>query len=124
MPGKTIWKTGIGGIAKASRDIALEPQKGGGGVYSAPYETPVARGQRADARWVMAYGYKLIPSWKTEVSKSAWIKPFCVRDHSPIESSHNDAKFQTQPPSTLHVKMQDLPKIDVHNFSIKFVLEF
>ena len=32
-----------------------EPHKG---VYSAPYEHLAARGQRADARWVMAYGHK------------------------------------------------------------------
>ena len=28
----------------------------------------------------------------------------------------NDAKFQTHPPSTLHVKMPNLSKIDVYNF--------
>ena len=46
-----------------------------------------------------------------------------VRGHSLIESSHsldeNDAKFQTHPPSTLHVKMPNLPKIDVYNFRYK-----
>ena len=40
-----------------------------------------------------------------------------VRGHSRIESSHsfrqNDGKFQTHPPSTLHAKMQTLPKISV-----------
>ena len=43
MPGKTIWKTGIGGIAKASRDIALEPQKGGG-EFTAPHMKPQLQG--------------------------------------------------------------------------------
>ena len=47
----------------------------------------------------------------------------CVRGHSHIESSHslreNDAKFQAHPPSTLHVKMPNLPKIDVYNFRYK-----
>ena len=40
-----------------------------------------------------------------------------------MESSHslhkNDAKFQTHPSSTLHIKMPDLPKIIVYNFSYK-----
>ena len=47
----------------------------------------------------------------------------CVRDHLHIKSSHslheNDAKFQTHPPSTLRVKMPDLPKIDVYNVRCK-----
>ena len=47
----------------------------------------------------------------------------CVRGHSYIESSHslcqNDAKFQTHPTSTLHIKMANLHKIDVYNFRYK-----
>ena len=47
----------------------------------------------------------------------------CVRGHSHIESSkslhENDAKFQTHPPSTLHVKIPNLPKIDVYNVRYK-----
>ena len=47
----------------------------------------------------------------------------CVRGQSHIESSHslheNDAKFQTHLQSTLHVKMTNLPKIDVYNFRYK-----
>ena len=47
----------------------------------------------------------------------------CVRGHSHIESFHslreNDAKFQTHSPSTLHVKMPNLPKINVRNFTYK-----
>ena len=46
-----------------------------------------------------------------------------VRGHSHIESSQsfcqNDAKFQTHPACTLHVKMPNLPKIDVYNFRYK-----
>ena len=46
-----------------------------------------------------------------------------VRAHSHIESSHsfgeNDAKLQTDPSSTLYVKISNLPKIDVHNFWYK-----
>ena len=52
---KNIWKLGINEIAKASRDIALEPCKRG---YIAPYEHPAARGQYADAPWVIAYDHK------------------------------------------------------------------
>ena len=44
-----------------------------------------------------------------------------IRGHSHIEYSHSlrqtDANFQTHPPTTLHVKMTNLPKIDVSNFS-------
>ena len=40
-----------------------------------------------------------------------------------MESSHslhkNDAKFQTHPSSNLHIKMANLPKIIVYNFSYK-----
>ena len=54
-----------------------------------------------------------------------------VWGHSHIESSQslreNDAKFQIHPPSTLHVKMLNLPKIDVYNFryiiSIGFLMK-
>ena len=41
MHGKTIWKPGIGGIAKVSRGIAPGP-------HNSAYEV----------RWVMAYGHK------------------------------------------------------------------
>ena len=43
------------------------------------------------------------------------------------QSSHslreNDAKFQTHPPSTLHVKIPNLPKINVYNFRNKISVE-
>ena len=43
--------------------------------------------------------------------------------HLHIESSHslrqNDAKCRAHPPSTLHVKMPNPPKIDVYNFRYK-----
>ena len=45
-----------------------------------------------------------------------------LKGHSHIQSSHslrqNDAKLQTYPPSTLNVKMPNLPKIDVYNFKL------
>ena len=55
MHGKTIWKPGIGEIAKASRDIAPGTHKGG---FQRLILTPSCKGQRADVRWVMAYGHK------------------------------------------------------------------
>ena len=48
-----------------------------------------------------------------------------LRGHSHMESSpslhENDAKFQlqTHPPGTLHIKMPNLPKINVFNFRYK-----
>ena len=51
-----------------------------------------------------------------------------VRGNSHIKSSHsfheNDAKFQTHPPSSLHIKMQNLPKIDDYNFKYKTCTHF
>ena len=41
---------------------------------------PWLKDQRADVRWVMAYGHKTQSLIKTEVSKSAWIKPCIVRE--------------------------------------------
>ena len=72
MHGKTIWKPGIGKIAKASRGIAPGPNKGG---FQRPIWTPSCNSQHADARRVMAYSHKTQSFMKTEVSKSAWIKP-------------------------------------------------
>ena len=50
-----------------------------------------------------------------------WI--IVVRGLLHIESSQslrqNDTKFQTHPPTTLHVKMPNLSKIDVYNFGYK-----
>ena len=47
--------------------------------------------------------------------------------HSYTESSHtlheNDAKFQTHPPSILHVKMSNLLKVDVYNLRYKICVE-
>ena len=47
----------------------------------------------------------------------------CVRGHSHIESFHslreNDTKFETHPTSILYVKMPNLLKIIVHNFTYK-----
>ena len=55
MHGKAVWKPGIGEIAKAARDIAPEPHKGG---LQHPIWTPSCKGQRAGERWVMVYGHK------------------------------------------------------------------
>ena len=41
--GKASSKPGIGEIAKDSRGIAHEPERGGGGGYSAPNELQAAR---------------------------------------------------------------------------------
>ena len=47
----------------------------------------------------------------------------CVRGHSHMESSYslcqNDAKFHTNPPSTVHFKMPNLWKIDFYDFRYK-----
>ena len=44
---------------------------------------------------------------------------YLCKGYSLIKSSHslreNDAEFQNHPPSTLNVKMPNLPKIDVYN---------
>ena len=52
MHGKAIWKPGISEITKSSRGNAIRL------VYSASYEPQAARGQRADAHWVINYGHK------------------------------------------------------------------
>ena len=71
MHGKAFWKSGIDEIAKASRDIASGPHKG---AYSAPYEIPAARANVLTYVGLWSTAIKLNPSWKMEVSKSAWIK--------------------------------------------------
>ena len=71
MHGKAFWKSGIDEIAKASRDIASRPHKG---AYSAPYEIPAARANVLTYVGLWSTAIKLNPSWKMEVSKSAWIK--------------------------------------------------
>ena len=55
--GKASSKPGIGEIAKDSRGIAHEPERGGGGLQR-PILTPSCKGQRADVCWVMAYDHK------------------------------------------------------------------
>ena len=52
MHGKAIWKPGISEITKASTGNAARE------VYNIPYEHRAARGQSADARWVIAYSHK------------------------------------------------------------------
>ena len=56
---KAIWKPEI-------REIA----------YSAPYESLAARTNMLAYIGLCPTTIKLNPSWKTEVSKSAWIKPW------------------------------------------------
>ena len=55
MHGKTIWKPGINEMAKASRDISPGPHKE---ELQRHIWTPSCKGQRANARCVMAYGHK------------------------------------------------------------------
>ena len=75
MHGKAIWKLGIGEIAKASSDILpWTPQAG----FTAPQMNTQLQGSNELMHhvglWPMVI--KLNPSWKREVSKSAWIKPW------------------------------------------------
>ena len=73
MHRKAIWKPGIGEIPNVSRGIAPGPHKVG---LHHPYEPPAAKAN------VLAYvrlcptGIKLNPSWNSEISKNAWIKPW------------------------------------------------
>ena len=75
MHGKAIWKPGITEIAKASKGFAP-------GAYKEDLQCPLQpKAARANVLthvglWSMAI--KLNPSWKTVVSKSAWIKPWMV----------------------------------------------
>ena len=71
MHGKAIWKSAIGEIAKASRGNIT---RGGGGIYSTPYETPAARGQYADTHWVMAYFHKTQSFMKNGVKQKCLYK--------------------------------------------------
>ena len=61
--------------------------------------------------------------WRNEICQLFQCQYTCGRGHSHMESSHslfeNDAKFQTHPYSTLHVKMPNMPKIGVYNFRYK-----
>ena len=49
-----------------------------------------------------------------------------VWGHWQIESSHslhqNDAKLQTHPPSTLNVKIPNLPEIDIYDLKYKIIV--
>ena len=73
MHGKAIWKPGVGEITKAFRDIALDHIRG---TYSIPYEPPVAMFNMLTHVRLWPRAVKLSPSWKMEVSKTAWIKPW------------------------------------------------
>ena len=79
--GKAIWKPGIAEIVKASRDFAHEPHKGGSPLP--PFlEPPAARAYLLTHVELCPTAIKLNPSWKTEVNKSAWIKPWLSIDFS------------------------------------------
>ena len=72
--GKAIWKPGIGETSKAFRGIAPEPHKVG---FPAPHMNP----QLQEVILLMHIGLwptsiKLNLSWKSEVSRSAWINPW------------------------------------------------
>ena len=72
--GKAIWKPGIGETSKASRGSAPEPHKAG---FAAPHMNL----QLQEVILLMHIGLwptsvKLNPSWKSEVSRSAWINPW------------------------------------------------
>ena len=65
-------KTGLSKIAKASRGISSGPQG-----FTAPHMNPQLQGSTVlmhIVSWSMTI--KLNPSWKTEVSKCAWKKPW------------------------------------------------
>ena len=70
MHGKAIWKVGISEIAKSSTD-------------SAPYEPIAARANVVTYVGLWPTAIKLNPSWKTEVSRSAWIKPCHTNEYHP-----------------------------------------
>ena len=67
MHGTAIWKPRISKIAKASRG-------------SAPYEHSAARANMVTFVGLWPTAIKLNPSWKTDVSKSAWIKPWGTKN--------------------------------------------
>ena len=83
---KVSWKHGIGEIDKASRDIALEPLKGG---LQHPIWTPSCKDQLADACWVMAYGHKTQSFMKNRDQQKFLDKPLpCMNQISnfPVKS--------------------------------------
>ena len=71
--GKAIWKPGIGEITKASRCTAPGPRKES--LQHLTW-TPSCKDQCADICGLWLISIKLNHLWKTEVSKSAWIKPW------------------------------------------------
>ena len=88
MHEKAAWKPGISEIAKAFMVIAPGPHKGG--LHHAIWN-PNCKGQCGPM------AIKLNLSWKTEVSKSAWIKS-CYLSSAHVEnkseqSSHLNSLF-------------------------------
>ena len=73
MHGKAIWKPEICEMAKASRDIAPGPHKGG---LQQPIWTPAARVNVLMHVGLWPRVIKQNPSRKLEVIKRAWIKPW------------------------------------------------
>ena len=65
MHGKAIWNPGIAEIAKGELT----------GDLKHPLKPPASRANALTYVGLWPMAIKLNPSWKTEVSKSAWIKP-------------------------------------------------
>ena len=80
MHGKVIWKPRIAEIVKAPRDVAPESLKGkGGGGLQCTLEPLAARVNMLMHVALWPTAIKLNPSWKTEINKSAWVKPWsCI----------------------------------------------
>ena len=55
--------------------LPLNPTRG---TYSAHYEPQAARANMLTHNGLWPTTIKLNPSWKTEISKSAWIKPWYI----------------------------------------------
>ena len=72
MHGKTIWKPRITEIIKLSSGFA---SKEGLTAAPLPLEPAAARTNMLTHVGLWAMNIKPNPSWKTKVSKSAWIKP-------------------------------------------------
>ena len=74
MHGKAIWKPELDEIAKASRGIAPGTYKVG---FTVPYMNPQLQESNVLMHIVLQpMAIKLNPSWKMEVSKGAWTKPW------------------------------------------------
>lgn len=82
MHGKTIWKLGTSEIAKASRGIPHWTQQEKFTALHMDTQLQGANVLMHAGIWPMTIEPN--PSWKTEVTKSAWIKPYKVNKRSII----------------------------------------